>query len=118
FFFFSSRRRHTRLVSDWSSDVCSSDLADRPDLLRTYNDYVSAREAHAAKVAELDHEVAARAQQLQETVNDLTDRFGLARIRVKAYQDLGGSGAQYGVGRGELKLRNEDLYNRSDTAGL
>src|SRR5438046_9939194 len=27
-FFFSSRRRHTRLVSDWSSDVCSSDLAD------------------------------------------------------------------------------------------
>src|SRR5262249_56829689 len=26
-FFFSSRRRHTRLVSDWSSDVCSSDLA-------------------------------------------------------------------------------------------
>src|SRR5437016_6847168 len=28
FFFFSSRRRHTRLVSDWSSDVCSSDLED------------------------------------------------------------------------------------------
>src|SRR5262249_57245164 len=25
-FFLSSRRRHTRLVSDWSSDVCSSDL--------------------------------------------------------------------------------------------
>src|SRR5258706_2832670 len=25
FLFFSSRRRHTRLVSDWSSDVCSSD---------------------------------------------------------------------------------------------
>src|SRR5262249_57263333 len=24
--FFASRRRHTRLVSDWSSDVCSSDL--------------------------------------------------------------------------------------------
>ena len=26
FFFFSSRRRHTRFTSDWSSDVCSSDL--------------------------------------------------------------------------------------------
>src|SRR5256885_3873173 len=25
-FFFSSRRRHTRLQGDWSSDVCSSDL--------------------------------------------------------------------------------------------
>src|SRR5882762_10597844 len=26
FFFFSSRRRHTRFKCDWSSDVCSSDL--------------------------------------------------------------------------------------------
>src|SRR5439155_14823190 len=26
FFFFSSRRRHTRWPRDWSSDVCSSDL--------------------------------------------------------------------------------------------
>src|SRR5215213_11566300 len=32
FFFFSSRRRHTRLVSDWSSDVCSSELLDDRDL--------------------------------------------------------------------------------------
>src|SRR5205814_3756870 len=28
-FFFSSRRRHTRCLSDWSSDVCSSDLEDQ-----------------------------------------------------------------------------------------
>src|SRR5215217_7333219 len=28
-FFFSSRRRHTRYWRDWSSDVCSSDLAPR-----------------------------------------------------------------------------------------
>src|SRR5207253_5466705 len=27
-FFFSSRRRHTRWPRDWSSDVCSSDLAE------------------------------------------------------------------------------------------
>src|SRR2546426_6814257 len=30
FFFFSSRRRHTRLQGDWSSDVCSSDLRGPP----------------------------------------------------------------------------------------
>src|SRR5216683_6497604 len=30
-FFFSSRRRHTRSDRDWSSDVCSSDLARGPD---------------------------------------------------------------------------------------
>src|SRR2546427_12961366 len=29
FFFFSSRRRHTRFDCDWSSDVCSSDLVLR-----------------------------------------------------------------------------------------
>src|SRR5256885_5716963 len=29
-FFFSSRRRHTRLQGDWSSDVCSSDLRRHP----------------------------------------------------------------------------------------
>src|SRR5690606_41209459 len=28
FFFFSSRRRHTRFSRDWSSDVCSSDLGE------------------------------------------------------------------------------------------
>src|SRR5260370_32373292 len=28
FFFFSSRRRHTRFKCDWSSDVCSSDLEE------------------------------------------------------------------------------------------
>src|SRR5690606_40610011 len=30
FFFFSSRRRHTRFSRDWSSDVCSSDLEPPP----------------------------------------------------------------------------------------
>src|SRR6266852_316768 len=29
FFFFSSRRRHTRCYRDWSSDMCSSDLQPR-----------------------------------------------------------------------------------------
>src|SRR6266480_7446005 len=34
-FFFSSRRRHTRLTCDWSSDVCSSDL---PEVIDTWYD--------------------------------------------------------------------------------
>src|SRR6266480_7963480 len=34
FFFFSSRRRHTRLTCDWSSDVCSSDLTVPEDVMR------------------------------------------------------------------------------------
>src|SRR2546422_10225566 len=40
FFFFSSRRRHTRCSRDWSSDVCSSDLA----LMRIRRNQVRAAE--------------------------------------------------------------------------
>src|SRR6266536_1064323 len=34
YFFFSSRRLHTRSTRDWSSDVCSSDLLRMPPLDR------------------------------------------------------------------------------------
>src|SRR5689334_24829654 len=35
YFFFSSRRRHTRWNCDWSSDVCSSDLTSVISALKT-----------------------------------------------------------------------------------
>src|SRR2546430_12199859 len=41
YFFFSSRRRHTRFDCDWSSDVCSSDL----DALREREREAAARES-------------------------------------------------------------------------
>src|SRR5699024_11427863 len=37
YFFFSSRRRHTRSKRDWSSDVCSSDLLENRALFPTLN---------------------------------------------------------------------------------
>src|SRR5256885_8766114 len=51
YFFFSSRRRHTRLQGDWSSDVCSSDLRlelveDRDDLARLH-----------ARLVDVEHDV-------------------------------------------------------------
>src|SRR5205814_2386752 len=59
FFFFSSRRRHTRCLSDWSSDVCSSDLlAERrkrekrwpePDSLVVAAQLFSRRDQHSAR---------------------------------------------------------------------
>src|SRR5437762_9134612 len=38
-FYFSSRRRHTRYIGDWSSDVCSSDLErrTRADIVTHYD---------------------------------------------------------------------------------
>src|SRR5205814_6685664 len=45
FFFFSSRRRHTRCLSDWSSDVCSSGLQRKIDICsRAYE--LSTRQAN------------------------------------------------------------------------
>src|SRR5256885_13170332 len=38
YFFFSSRRRHTRLQGDWSSDVCSSDLNFLPIIPKGFMD--------------------------------------------------------------------------------
>src|SRR5204863_1136585 len=48
FFFFSSRRRHTRSLRDWSSDVCSSDLAEAE---RPYADQVGGIADLAGRVA-------------------------------------------------------------------
>src|SRR3989454_10830096 len=42
-FFFSSRRRHTRLQGDWSSDVCSSDLSAVRGCLRSQLGRIAAR---------------------------------------------------------------------------
>src|SRR5690606_39763399 len=50
FFFFSSRRRHTRFSRDWSSDVCSSDL--KPACGVNLNDYYdpTLKEARLARL--------------------------------------------------------------------
>src|SRR2546426_3833111 len=53
-FFFSSRRRHTRLQGDWSSDVCSSDLFDQRLLDNIFQELApaAAAEPPAGKAAD------------------------------------------------------------------
>src|SRR2546430_15382517 len=41
FFFFSSRRRHTRFDCDWSSDVCSSDLPSEIENQLKFSPYIA-----------------------------------------------------------------------------
>src|SRR6266536_5113207 len=61
FFFFSSRRRHTRSTRDWSSDVCSSDLI------------------------EILHKLAAKSEVLLEAYRPgALDKLGLGSADVKA----------------------------------
>src|SRR5690554_7558015 len=73
FFFFSSRRRHTRCGRDWSSDVCSSDL--------------DATEEQAAIVMD---EIRSNFSQLIHTDDGLTVTFscGVAQWQGESASDL------------------------------
>src|SRR5256885_215089 len=84
-FFFSSRRRHTRLQGDWSSDVCSSDL-EQPALQR-----IAAQEQGLARLQ------AARLGQRQQQIG---------KLRRQCAEPA--TGAQRGqVGRGEGSLHGK-----------
>src|SRR5690348_111901 len=89
FFFFSSRRRHTRWTGDWSSDVCSSDLVQ--ELLPRAQDVLvrgEHRDQRAERQAALDHEIAAdrveeeRRDLREEVVQELDEE--LAPVDVEA----------------------------------
>src|SRR5256885_4561867 len=72
-FFFSSRRRHTRLQGDWSSDVCSSDLADGDRLLGCEGDVLVGDDHHDA--ASFDVRIAVvHAQRLEAAVGNRVPR--------------------------------------------
>src|SRR5207247_9247086 len=52
FFFFSSRRRHTRSTRDWSSDVCSSDLGAKL-LARRFGTMKALRNASVEEISKI-----------------------------------------------------------------
>src|SRR2546426_4171831 len=58
-FFFSSRRRHTRLQGDWSSDVCSSDLDVIREARVIFDNYSIETEILAASIRHPRHVVEA-----------------------------------------------------------
>src|SRR5882724_660882 len=53
-FFFSSRRRHTRCLSDWSSDVCSSDLLVPSNVLMGTNGVIYLADFGLARIAQAE----------------------------------------------------------------
>src|SRR2546426_9422125 len=83
FFFFSSRRRHTRLQGDWSSDVCSSDLAEY--LLRSIG-----RDPALPENAGLVHYVAAAAIAVTAALNYYGVRWSALVLNLT-------TGAKYGA---------------------
>src|SRR5262245_7248846 len=85
FFFFSSRRRHTRCLSDWSSDVCSSDLV----VEKTITDIVPSLEAGDILIDGGN----------SYYVDDIRRAKELAAKKIH-YVDVGTSGGVWGMERG------------------
>src|SRR5205807_5716248 len=98
-FFFSSRRRHTRLQGDWSSDVCSSDLGNfiriagcnschSQDLASAAAGFVKSRGLKApAEIPQLPQSMMPSADRLM----DLAVEIGRASCRERA-QNSGAAG--------------------------
>src|SRR5262249_62344206 len=96
FFFFSSRRRHTRLVSDWSSDVCSSDLQLAEVLVRrgdeAHADADRLLAADADDLLLLEHAEQARLDAERQVGHLVHEEIGRASCRERGEMS-GGAGA-------------------------
>src|SRR2546426_3051283 len=95
FFFFSSRRRHTRLQGDWSSDVCSSDLG-------------AALALAAGELSRLVLEARAQADFRQELSCLLQREFLLCSTDEKRHADV--------FRRGELHQQVMELVDEAEGA--
>src|SRR2546422_11336463 len=81
FFFFSSRRRHTRCSRDWSSDVCSSDLtpsAPPVSEVQEQNHKMVREAASVAVAAETSRLVGELRTQLQEEAKKIVEGMAAA----------------------------------------
>src|SRR2546422_2618000 len=112
FFFFSSRRRHTRCSRDWSSDVCSSDLSR----FREFQNLRGSLAGHyTIRDAELDALYGERRGQQVSVVGNQGEQFaGLARLAF-AQEELV-EARRPSVQKTEAVLASSDLEERLDHA--
>src|SRR5690348_1717081 len=84
FFFFSSRRRHTRWTGDWSSDVCSSDLGLNRDALEVHVEARPAGHAMDVGVERLARHFLELGPRELERVLDLAPDLEVPRLEIDA----------------------------------
>src|SRR5699024_1992151 len=116
YFFFSSRRRHTRSKRDWSSDVCSSDLF--LNQLIFWSDKTKRRDGFFYKTyAEWEDELFLSEYQVRRSSKNLRD-LGLIETEVKRAN--GSPTVHYKVNMDKLsesilkKLKNRNQTNLSN----
>src|SRR6266481_3250586 len=84
FFFFSSRRRHTRWNCDWSSDVCSSDLRARRDWAGWNRDGGGHRCVSSSAPIFLSYAAKIRAGENRSSFHGATPGRGIHRARPRS----------------------------------
>src|SRR6266446_242228 len=104
-FFFSSRRRHTRLQGDWSSDVCSSDLDELDVVVDEVRVEVLDLLLRQLDVVETINDLVVREEPLVSSIGDeLLELFGFGE------RDLDGEQV------GDLRLVLNDVVDEPDIA--
>src|SRR5437016_6900102 len=104
--FFSSRRRHTMLVSDWSSDVCSSDLAVPLSVLFGDDSLEFRLRDSGAQTVVFDGLTAARLDRIRPRLPDLRSLIAVD----EAAQDVPGA-----LASAALEERAADAYTPVET---
>src|SRR5256885_17008755 len=104
-FFFSSRRRHTRLQGDWSSDVCSSDLLVQTVLIQD----LSLHQAQN-RIAELEKQLADASSKPTSFLGGLFGG-GSSQPSQPATSEIGRASCR---GRGEISVGAGSLKKKKD----
>src|SRR5256885_12940960 len=84
-FLFSSRRRHTRLQGDWSSDVCSSDLS--PCTVNNYQSAANVQDCELFSLPDLNTGLESVRQKIAGYLIMLA-RLGVAGFRIDAAKHI------------------------------
>src|SRR5687768_721217 len=96
FFFFSSRRRHTRCSRDWSSDVCSSDL-DNINGPQFGSNGVFLTVIAGTEDVTIEHNTAIQTGNIISTDYDKNTRF-IYRNNISRHNEYGIIGSGVGIG--------------------
>src|SRR5688500_20307382 len=100
--FISSRRRHTRLRGDWSSDVCSSDLLEQRVLARVLLDEKS-------RLEQLAIAVLGDAIVLEHLIGDRSEERRVGKDDAASWQPLHAKHTRVGV-KIELEAKTKGTY--------
>src|SRR5688500_19450718 len=109
YFFFSSRRRHTRLQGDWSSDVCSSDL------IAALAEIKGAAALVNARLKVLDKGIASA---IHEAAREVADGRWDDQFPIDGYQTGSGSSSNMNANEVLATINSENLYGQIHTNDL